>query len=105
MTRKQAMPKALKPTGPVQYQESVDQTGPKYVYKASYCDVLCGWPERPSFKGLAAFVKELNSLVLTKTRERGARLVHFEGPLQEVERIKAWAHEWVKAYREAHSEQ
>jgi hypothetical protein len=105
MTKKRQLPKALEPTGPVQYQESRDQTGPKYVYKASYCDVLCGWPERPSFKGLAAFVKALDSLVLTKTRERGSALVHFEGPLQEVERIKAWAHEWATAYREAHSEQ
>ena len=102
MTRRQAMPKELKPTGPVQYQESVDQTGPKYVYQASYCDVLCGWPARPSFKGLAAFVKELKCEVLSKTRAHGSKLVHFEGPLQEVERIKAWAHEWVKSWREAH---
>jgi len=105
MTRRQAKPKAVRPTGPVQYQESRDQTGPKYVYKVSYCDVLCGWPARPSFKGLAAFVKDLNSLVLTKTRVHGSKLVHFEGPLQEVERIKVWAHEWVAAWREAHSEQ
>jgi hypothetical protein len=105
MTRRQAKPKALKPTGPVYYQESREQVGQKYVYQASNCSVLCGWPARPSFKGLKAFVKELGSVVLVTTRERGSMLVYFEGPLAEVERIKAWTHEWTKAYREAHSEQ
>ena len=103
-TRKRK-PKEAKPTGPVQYQESSDQTGPKYVYKVSYCDVMCGWPKQPSFKGLKAFVNGLGSELLMTTRQRGSKLVHFEGPLQEVERIKAWAHEWVAAWREAHSEQ
>lgn len=105
MTKRQVMPKALKPTGPVYFQESRDQVGEKYAYKASSCSVLCGWPARPSFKGLAAFVKDINCVVLLKTRQHGSKLVYFEGPLQEVERIKAWAREWVTAYREAHSEQ
>ncbi len=105
MTRRKAMPKAQKPTGPVFYQESHKQTGPQYAYKASYCDILCGWPKHPSFKKLDALVKDIACPVLAKTREHGSMLVHFEGPLAEVERIKAWAAEWVKAYREAHSEQ
>lgn len=88
-------------TNPV-YQESKDQTGPKYVYKVSHCDVLCGWPARPSLKGLKAFVKDLGSPILTATRARESKMMHFEGPLAEVERIRAWAHEWVVAWIETH---
>lgn len=104
MTRKQRKPKALEPTGPVFYQESHKQTGPQYAYKASCCDILCGWPAYPSFKKLDEVVKDIGSAVLAKTREHGSRLVHFEGPLADIERIKAWAAQWRKDYREAHND-
>lgn len=96
--------KERKPDASVFHQESSGQTGPKYVYRASYCDILCGWPRRPSFKSLNLLYKGIDSKALTRTRERGSKLVHFEGALADIERIKAWAAEWVKDYREAHPE-
>ena len=99
-----ATPKALEPTGPVHYQASKGQYGPNYAYKVSACDILIGWPLRPSLVALAAYVKDFDKQVFIRTHDPRAKVVHFEGPLEQIESLRRWASQWTHDYREVHRE-
>jgi len=84
------------------YQESRGQTGPMYVYPVSSGGVTCGYPKRPSIKGLKALVKEIDCSVLKVIRQGKSPTFYIEGPVAEVERITAWADGWMVDYRHSH---
>lgn len=78
------------------YKESRGQAGPGYVYKASYCHVLCGYPELISVKALKDGFEMADDGLLQMTRQGKSKLFYIEGPAGQVKAVFRLAVDWRK---------